>query len=529
MLTRREFNKLLLSVVFIPSLVGCTSLKKKDFEEGILRLNLGFEPDTIDWAKATDSYSFDVIANIMVGLTKYNNELKSIPSLAKSWDISPDGKIYTFHLDKEAKWSDGKEVLAHDFVYGWLRLLNPQTAGPYAYLMYPIKNAEAYNQGKIKDPSLVGVKALDNYTLEVELDSPIAFFINLTSWAVFFPQRKDIIEKHGNDWTEPKNIVSCGPFILEKWQHEYKISLAKNPFYKNPEPKLKEIKYFIVPEQSSGFSLFTNNELDSVDSRSVPISEIETIRKMKETKFYPLLRATYIGFNVHKPPFDNPFVRAAFSHAIDRNIFPKILRRGEVPSSTWIPPGLSDFYSPEIGCSFNPDIAKELLEKAGFKNGSGFPSVTLLFPTREDAKLIAEACQELWHKALGIKINIENQEWKVYLNTLQKSPPHLFRMSWGADYPDPDTFMALFTAFSGNNHGRWKNKVYDRLVNVAAKTLDLNKRQSLYQKAQRLLLEKDVAIAPLFFNTQTILNKPWVKDFEFNPMDLVFYESVSVS
>lgn len=526
MLSRRQFNKLLLSSILLPSF-ACT-LKKKKYLPDVLRLNLGFEPDSLDWAKATDSYSFDIISNIMVGLTKYNNELKSVPSLAKDWKISEDKKTYTFFLDKNAKWSDGKPVLASDFEYSWKRLLNPESAAPYAYLMYPVKNAEAYNTGKIEDSDLLGIKALSDYTLEVKLENPLAFFLNLTSWAVFFPARKDIIEKYKDNWTEPENMVSCGPFKLSKWQHEYKIVLKKNPYYKNPEPSLNEIKYFIVPEQSSAFALYQNDELDYIDSRSIPISEIETIKKMNEAKIYPLLRGTYVGFNVTKPPFNNKLVRAAFSHALDRSIFPKILRRGEIPATNWIPPGLKDFYLPEIGCGYNTSLARELLSKAGYPYGKGFPSVTLLFPTRDDAKLISEAVQSLWQKNLNVKVELANQEWKVYLNTLQKDPPHLFRMSWGADYPDPDTFMTLFTSTSGNNHGRWKNKAYDEIVYKASTTLDLNLRKSFYQSTQKILLEEEAAIAPLFFNTQTLLVKPWVKNFEFNQMDLTFCEKMSV-
>ena len=527
MLTRRQFNKILLSSILLPSF-ACTNLKRKRFIPGTLRLNLGFEPDTLDWAKATDSYSFDVITNIMCGLTKYNNDIVSVPALAKGWKISNDGKTYTFLLDKDAKWSDGQPVEASDFEYGWQRVLNPATAGPYAYLLYPIKNAKLYNTGKIEDIKKIGIKALRDDILQVELESPLAFFLNLTSWAVFFPQRKDIIEKYKDDWTSPKKIVTCGPFSLENWQHEYKILLKKNPYYKNPEPKLNEIKYHIVPEQSSAFSLYLNDELDCIDSRSIPISEIETIKKMKETMYEPLLRVTYIGFNVNKPPFDNKFVRAAFSHAIDRNVFPKVLGRGEIPSPTWIPPGLKDFYSPEIGCEYNQNLARDLLAKGGYPSGNNFPKVTMLFPTREDAKLIAESVQSIWQKVLGVKIEIENQEWKVYLNTLQKNPPHLFRMSWGADYPDPDTFMTLFTSNSGNNHGRWKNNSYDHIVDLAARTLNPPERKSLYKQAQKILLEEDVAIAQLFFNTQILLNKPWVKGFKFNAMDLIFCEEIAV-
>ena len=526
MLSRRHFNKILLGSLFFP-LIGNSGLKKQSFIQDTLRLNLGSEPDTLDLSKATDSYSFDVISNIMSGLTKYDNNLKSVPSLAKKWTVSNDGKLYTFFLGKDTKWSDGKNVLSGDFEYAWKRLLNPETAAPYAYLMYPVKNAYNFNTGKMNDPNLIGVKALDDYTLQVELESPLAFFLNLTSWCVYFPQRKDIIEKYGEDWTEPKNITSCGPFKLEKWQHEYKITLNRNPYYEKPAP-LHEIRYFIVPEQSSAFSLYLNNELDFIDLRSIPISELETVKKMNETVTYPLLRGTYVGFNINKPPFNNKLVRAAFTLALDRNIFPKVLRRGETPASSWIPPGLKDFYSPEIGLSFNPELAKDFLSRAGFPNGKGFPKVSMLFPTREDAKLIAEAIQSVWQKVLNVHVEVINEEWKVYLSTLQQDPPHLFRLSWGADFPDPDTFMTLFTSTSGNNHGRWKNKNYDELVSKAAITLNLNERQKLYKQAQKILLEDDVVIAPLFFNTQIALSKPWVKNLEFNAMDLFFYENVVV-
>ena len=284
----------------------------------------------------------------------------------------------------------------------------------------------------------------------------------------------------------------------------------------------------MVQEQSSAFSLYLNDELDLIDSRSIPISETETVMKMSETKIIPLLRATYVGFNVNKPPFDNKLVRAAFTHAIDRTIFPKILRRREIPATSWVPPGLKDFYSPEIGLGYNPTLAKELLAKAGYPNGLGFPNITMLFPTREDAKLIAEASQDSWKRVLNINVEIINQEWKVYLSTLQKDPPHLFRMSWGADFPDPDTFMTLFTSNSGNNHGRWKNQIYDETILTAAQTLDINKRKMLYKKAQKILLEEETVIAPLFFNTQILLNKPWVKNFEFNQMDLIFCDQIGV-
>lgn len=528
MLNRRQFNKLLLSSLLIPN-IACSYLNRPKFFPGILRLNLGYEPDTLDWSRASDSYSFDVIANLMVGLTKYNNDLKSVPSIAKKWEILENGKKYIFHIDENAKWSDGRPVLADDFVYSWQRILDPKTAAPYAYLMHSLKNAYKFNTGQIKNPDEVGVKAINHSTLEVELEQPLAFFLNITSYCFSFPQRRDLIEKYGDNWTLPENLVTCGPFTLKNWHHEYKMTLTKNSYYKNPEPTLNEIKYYMVPEQSSGFALYLNNEIDWIDSRSIPISEIDTIRKMKDTTFYPLLRSTYIGFNVNKPPFDNKFVRAAFSHSINRSVFPKILGRGEIPSSTFVPPGLKDFYEPDIGCGYNIELAKEFLSRAGFKNGKGFPKVQMLFPTREDAKLIAESVQSFWKEALNIEIELINEEWKVYLSTLQLDPPHIFRASWGADYPDPDTFLNLFNSNSGNNFPRWKNVEYDHLIHSAASTLDIAKRKDLYRRAQKLLLVDEVAISPLFFNTQIFLNKPWVKNMEVNAMDLVFCEKMEVS
>ena len=527
MLNRRQFNKLLLSTILLQSF-GCSNFVKKDFVSGVLRLNLGYEPDTLDWSKATDSYSFDIISNVMSGLTKYNNDLKSIPSIAKNWDLSSDGKTYTFYLRDDFKWTDGKPVTAGDFVYSWQRILNPKTAGPYAYLLYPIKNAYDFNTGKIKDPNLIGVRALKNDVLEVKLETPLAFFLNLTSYCFYFPQRKDIIEKYGDSWTEPGKLVTCGPFMLNSWQHEYKLTLKKNPLYKNPESGLEEIKYYIVPEQSSAFSLYLNNEIDLIDSRSIPISEIETVKKMKETLIFPLLRTTFVGFNTNKYPFNNRLVRAAFSYALDRNAYPKILRRGEIPSASLIPPGLKEFYTPEIGCDFNPELARKFLTEAGFPNGKNFPKVKMLFPTREDTKLIAEVTQSLWKKILNVNVDLMNEEWKVYLSTLQQDPPHIYRSSWGADYPDPDTFMTLFTSNSGNNYGKWKNTQYDQIVSLGAKTLNLTERKILYKKAQKILLEEDIAISPIFFNTQLLLNKPWVKNFKHNAMDLLFCEEINV-
>ena len=293
------------------TLASCSG-PSKGLEPGTLRVNLGAEPPGLDWDVATDSTSFDVVSNLMVGLTEYTPQLTCKPACAASWDVLDGGKRYLFHLRKDVRWTDGKPVTAKDFEYAWQRLLDPQTGASYAYLFYDLVNAYEFNTGQIKDAGSVGVKALDDYTFEVRLRKPIAYFIYLTAICPSYPMRRDVIEKWGNRWTEPDNIVTNGPFQLKKWAHEYKIELASNPLYFDGAPKVKRIKMFMVSEQSTAFALYENDQLDFVDNRSFSTSDVERFKDSPQYKNVPLLRQNYVGFNVHKKPFDYPRVRKAF-------------------------------------------------------------------------------------------------------------------------------------------------------------------------------------------------------------------------
>ncbi|MBP6746424.1 hypothetical protein KA344_14395, partial [bacterium] len=217
----------LLVVVSILSLTACTKARSR-FEPGVLRVNLGTEPPGLDWHTATDSTSFDVVSNLMVGLTQYTNDLTCAPSCAKDWEVLDDGKRYLFHLRDDLRWTDGKPVTAYDFEYAWKRLLNPATAAQYAFFLYDVVNAREYNTGKLKNADLLGIKALDPLTFEVRLSKPAAYFIYLTAFCVSFPMRKDVVERFGDRWTEPENFVTNGPFKLKHWQHEYKMELSAN-------------------------------------------------------------------------------------------------------------------------------------------------------------------------------------------------------------------------------------------------------------------------------------------------------------
>jgi oligopeptide transport system substrate-binding protein len=263
--------------------------------------------------------------------------------------------------------------------------------------------------------------------------------------------------------------------------------------------------------------MYEQGQLDFIDNKSLPIFEKPRLAKKRGFKRVPQLRGYYYGFVTDKKPFDDPRVRRAFMMAIDRNAFPTILHGGEIPAPSWIPPGMLG-HNLKIGLPFNPVEARRLLREAGYPGGQNFPRALLAYNTEEDHKMVAEAIQSMWQRNLGIVVSLENQEWKVYLKKLQNDPPHIFRLGWGADYPDPDNFMKLFTSNSGNNNTRWRHARYDQLLEQAARELDAKKRVKLYDEAQRILCESELPIMPLFWTAESTVLNPRFTGLEFNSM-----------
>ncbi|MGH7823608.1 MAG: peptide ABC transporter substrate-binding protein [Candidatus Binatia bacterium] len=506
---RHIFAFLLIGFVFVLSFHGCKSAPKdiKGGSDNHFRVNLGTEPPSLDWSLATDHVSFNVISNLMIGLTEFNKELKPSPVIAKSWQLYAGGRRIVFELRDDVFWSDGVKVRARDFEYSWKRLLDPKTASEYAYILFDIVNAQEYHEGKITDSAAVGVRAIDDFKLEVQLKHPASYFLSITTFEVTFPQRQDVIEKFRANWTDPENIVTNGPFLLASWKHENQIELRANPNFFAGKPAIDKVSMFMVNEKTTALAMYEQGRLDFLDNHSIPTLEKRRLAKQRGFKRVPQLRGDYYGFTIDRKPFNDPKVRKAFAMAIDRNVFPKILHGGEQPAPSWIPPGMPAHNS-ELGLPFNPVEARRLLREAGYPAGKGFPRVTLAYNTQEDHKLVAEAVQGMWQRTLGVVVDLENQEWKVYLKRLQIDPPHVFRLGWGADYPDPDNFMKLFTSDSGNNHTRWKNPRYDQLLEQAARELDPERRAKLYDEAQRILCETDLPIVPLFWTAEsTLLNE----------------------
>lgn len=495
---------------------------------GVFRLNLGMEPPNLDPAKVDDLTSFSVLTPMLKGLTELDGQMQPRPALAKSWDVSPDGLRYVFHLRPEARWSDGQPVTSADFVYAWHRVLQPQTGAPYAFLLFEIRGAQAYYDGAQRDFSKVGVRAPDAHTLVVELARPIPFFLDLAAHPVLMPVRADRVAAHGERFTEAGNWVSNGAYHLARWAHEERITLVPNPYFYGPPATVSAIEMVMVNDANTSVVMYENDELDFIETTtSIPSFDVRRLRQHPDARHAPIHRLNYFGFNTQKAPFDDPRVRQAFAHALDRSYYPRLMQSGQIPWSSWISPGLEG-ENAALGLQFDPEKAKALLAEAGYPNGRNFPTVTLAYPSQYDLQKEAEIAQYLWKTHLNVPVRLENQEWKVYLSRLEQDPPHLFRLGWFVDYADADSFMGVFVGNSGNNHTGWRNARYDQWVHQARVARDVHRRQALYDQAQRLLLERDTVIVPIYAAEKTWLLKPWVRGFDINALNLPSYDRLCV-
>ncbi len=507
------------SFFFWPKSNSKTTLKE-------FRFVITAEPPSLDWSLATDNVSQDILVNIMEGLIQFDKDLNIKPALAETWEISPDGKKYTFYLRKNAVWTDGKPITATDFIYSWKRLLDPKTASDYAYFLFDIKNAKEFNSGKLTDFDQVGVHATDDHTFVVELWHPASYFINIPHFWVTFPMRKDVVEAHGDHWTEPNHIVTCGPFKLKEWKHDYKVTLEPNASYYDKIPQIDLVTAYVINEDSTALSLYETGKIELI--RRIPPLLIAKYKSSSDYRSAPFLRGYYYGFNVTKKPFHEPKVRQAFAMSVDRKQIPEILQGNQIPSASWIPKGMMS-HNDQIGLEFKPEKAKSLLAEAGYSTTHPLTDVRMVYDTRDDNKIIAEFLQSQWKQHLNVNVTIENQEWKVHIKQLETDSPQLWRLGWGADFPDPDNFMNLFTSYSGNNHTQWKSKEYDQLIEEAAKTLDFRTRTLLYDRAQRLLTEIDVPLIPLFNESQNQLVKPYVQGYDLNAMGQTILKSIQLN
>lgn len=483
-----------------------------------LQWNLGTEPPTLDPALGTDTTSIWVIEQLFLGLTDYDDETMAVvPELATSWEVSEDGLVWAFHLRKDVYWTDGKPVTAHDIEYAVKRTCDPATASDYAYVLYIIKGAQEVNSGDVTDLDYIGVKAIDDYTIQFALNQPAGYFPAIAGMWVTRPVPRLAIEKYGIKWTEPENIVTNGPYLLTKWAHEDELIMEKNPDYFDADNvQIEVIHCVMVVEASTAMAMYEDGVLDSTGVPSEDIDRVKTDSVLsKELTIAPDLCTYYYGFNNTKPPMDNPLVRKAFSAAIDRqSLIDYVTKGNQTPATTFTCPGIFGHILPEegVGIGYDPEAARKYLADAGYPGGEGLPEITLMFNTSEGHRKIAQAIQQMWKDVLGVTVNLTNQEWKVYLKTITEDAPQVYRLGWCADYPDANNWvLEVFHSTLGSSRIKWHNAEFDRVTEEAARESDPAKRLELYKRAEQILCEEEAAMAPIYFYTMVNVSKPYLQ------------------
>ena len=501
---------------------------------GTLYWGNGTEPQSLDPQIATGVPEHHIISAVMEGLVlKDRKTLEPRPGVAESWTISEDGRVYTFKLRDNARWSNGDPHTAHDYAWSWWRALQPALGNLYAYMLFPIENAQQYYEGDVSDFDEVGVKALDDRTLQVTLSFATPYFLQLLDHYSLFPVHQATIEKFGDAdqrgtrWTYEGNLVGNGPFKLVDWKINRRIVVQSNPHYWDAKNvSLKEIIFIPIENIVTEERMFRAGQLHVTSS--LPADKISVYREAKnpELRIAPYLGTYYYRLNVRKPQLHDPRVRRALAMTVDRQrLVDNITKGGQIPAYAMTPPGTMGYY-PESNLKFDPEGAKRLLAEAGYPNGEGFPPTEILYNTNEGHRKVAVALQDMWKKHLNIDVRLLNQEWKVYLDTESAGQYEISRAGWIGDYVDPNNFLDLFLCDGGNNRTGWCNEEYDRLIlDVAPSMTSHEERLKVFQKAETMLLD-DMPIIPIYTYTTVQLVSSSVKNFDPNIMNAASYKDI---
>lgn len=529
-----------LALLLMTACGGETQLSNVEsgIRDQILYVSNGPEPEDIDPHVTTGVPEHYIQQSLFEGLiTKDPATLAPVPGVAKSWEVSPDSTRYTFYLRDNARWTNGDLVTAADFVYAWKRSLSPALASEYAYMLYPVKNAVAYNQGKLDDFSQVGVIAIDPQTLVVDLESPTPWFLQLLDHNSTYPVHRDTIESHGafdrrgSGWTRPENFVGNGPFKLKQWSPGQVLVVEKNPLYWDADQiRLNQVHYHVVENKQTEERMFRTGQIHMTLDGQVIADRVPTYQAElpDQIRIYPYLGVYYYLFNTTKPPFNDVRVRRAFSLAIDRDaITEKVILGGKRPARTFTPPDTAGYNGGEH-LDYDPELARALLAEAGYLEGEGFPAVELLFNTHANHAKAATALQQMWKQTLNVNVTLVNQEWMVYLNSRINLTFDIARAAWLADYADPHTFLEMFTSGSGNNHTGWTDPEYDRLVALAGQTVDTEERYAYYRTAESILMEQ-MPIAPVYHEASINLVHPSVRGLHRNVLTYYPFKYVHLS
>jgi oligopeptide transport system substrate-binding protein len=503
---------------------------------GVLYYGIGSEVQTIDPHVLSDTGAYEVAGALFEGLIRHNPEtLEPEPGVAESWEVSDDGLTLTFQLNPRAKWSNGDPVTAEDFVWSWRRSLHPAMGNILAEYMYPIRNAEPYSKGLIDDPDELGVHALDRHTLQVQLENPTPHIFLLLDTPYAAPVHRATIEAHGKStdrytrWTRPQNIVNNGPFNLTEWKiYRYLRVERSDTYWDADNVGLKAIMFKPIDSDTVEEKMFRAGQLH-VTFR-LPVNKIPGYKVLAGSPYVeaPLLGSYYYLFNIDKTPVHDINLRKALAMAIDRDqLVNKVLLGTERASASIVPMGIPG-YATQHHATFDPERARELLAAAGFPDGAGWPGLELVYNTNENHRRIAVAVQQMWKEHLNIEVELTNQEWKVYLDTVDNKQFRLARMGWIGSFLDPGTFLNRFTTHGTSNRTGYSDPRYDEIIEqLAPAALTRDRRFELMAEAESLFMQQ-YAIIPLYSYNGKHLVQPSVQGYHPNILEYRNFKQVSL-
>jgi oligopeptide transport system substrate-binding protein len=517
----------------LSAVIGFTGCAKREApaSEGVrthtLLVGNAAEPGDLDPHLASILSDQIIVNTLFEGLTLLEEKTTNpLPAAAESWNVSADGLTWTFRLRAGLQWSNGDPLVADDFVQSWRRILNPEFAGDNAWYLFALKNAEAYNGKKIADASAIGFAAPDSRTLVLTLDRPTPYLAALVSMPAWFPVNPRTLgkfggmQKRGGDWTRPGNLVSNGAFTLAEWKPNARIALAKNPRYREAaQNRLERIVFFPIENPDVEERDFRAGQLHV--TFNLPVTKLATWKKQDPAKLRvdPTLQINFLRFNTSRPPLNDVRVRRALTLAIDRETIARSVLQGSRAAAVAMTPPGTGGYVARAAVPTDVNEAKRLLAAAGFANGQGLPVIDIQCRNDEIMPRLAEALQAIWQRELGLRTTISQLEQKTWIQNQQTLNYGISTAAWTADFPDPVTFLGMFTANSAYNWTGWKHPDYERLLDTAAATVDAKARYEILQRAEELLLNES-PVAPIFVGAQTYLIHPAVKGWE--PAPLVF-------
>ena len=487
----------------------------------ILLITVGSEPRTLDPQAAQGVTEHHIIMAMIEGLVapSIDDQAKVVPGMADRWEHNDDYSVWTFHIGGDRKWSNGDPVTAEDFVFSYKRMLTASFGAQYAENLFILKGAEDYYNGRNRNFDDVGVKAIDDHSLRIELVGPTPYLLSLVQHDSWLPVSPKAILKFGNidtrdtKWTRPGNYVANGPFIMKSWRPNDVIEVVRNPLYWDAaNVKLNGINFYSIENLNTQDRAFQAGQLHKTDQ--ISLDKVPYYRRMHPelVRIDPYEGAYFYRINTSRKALNDPRVRLALNLAIDRDAIVKnILREDQKPATGFTPPGMGD-YKPLNKLAYEPERARQLLAEAGYPKGKGFPKFTIHFNTLESHRAIAEAIQQMWKEELGIDVTLENQEWKVYLDTQNSMNYDLSRSAWIGDFMDPVTFLSMWTTGNGNNNTHWSSPKYDALIEQAARTGGPKARFEVLHQAEEIFLS-ELPVVLVYWYTNAYLLQPSVQNW----------------